>query len=287
MASTDNHSPRVRCRQIGEADLSAVADLLTRGFPARSRDYWVRGLERMRVRPAPPDLPRFGFVLEADERAVGVILLIFARMGEHGAVRCNMSSWYADPAFRSFAPMLTSAAMARKDVTYINTSPAEHTLPILKARDYVRYSDGQFAALPALSKVVRGWKVEAFGAGHAALPEFDLLYRHAAAGCRVLVCQTPDGPEPFVFIPRRIAYSPLPVMQLVYCRDTSAFVRCAGPVGRALLTRGVGMVLLDANAPVPGLVGHWFKGKAPRYYRGPEQPRLNDLAFTEAVVFGA
>lgn len=279
---------RVRCRQIAEADLGAVADLLTVGFPARTRGYWTRGLERLRARQPLEDHPRFGYMLECDERPVGAVLLIFSE--RDGGVRCNVSSWYVDPDFRSFAPMLTSAAMKLKHVTYVNTSPAEHTRPILKARDYVCYSDGQFAALPALSHPGRDWRVRDFNATdarHRMLCEAELLERHAQDGCTVLVCETPDGPEPFVLIPRHIFYSPLRLMQLVYCRDTQAFARAAGPLGRALLKRGIGGVILDANGFVPGLVGFYFRGKQPRYYRGPAAPRLNDLAFTEAVVFGA
>ena len=283
-----NPPARVRCRPIAEADLGGVADLLSVGFPARTWDYWTRGLERMRVRDLPADHPRFGYMLESDGKPVGVVLLIFSE--RDGGVRCNVSSWYVDPEFRSFAPMLTSAAMKLKHVTYVNTSPAEHTRPILAAKDYVRYSDGQFVALAALSNPSRAWRVRPFSATdarHRLLDDADLLQRHADDGCTVLVCETPDGPEPFMLAPRRVLYSPVRLMQLVYCRDTRAFARCAGPIGRALMKQGVGAVIMDANGPVRGLAGLYFRGKAPRYFRGPSAPRLNDLAFTEAVVFGA
>ena len=42
--------PMIRCREISEADIEAVAELLTRGFPGRSRDYWIRGLRRQAAR---------------------------------------------------------------------------------------------------------------------------------------------------------------------------------------------------------------------------------------------
>ncbi|HEY3812830.1 MAG TPA: hypothetical protein VGL66_06355 [Caulobacteraceae bacterium] len=280
---------RVRCRQIGEADLEALAGLLTVGFPARSRDYWSRGLERMRIRAIPEGHPRFGYMLECSGAPVGVVLLIFSERAD--GMRCNVSSWYVDPEFRSFATLLTSAAMKLKHVTYVNTSPAEHTRPILKTRDYVRYSEGQFVALTAIGSLGVGWRVRPFNpndARHRLLDdEAGLLRRHAEDGCTVLVCETPGGPEPFVFIARRVLYAPAGLMQLIYCRDTATFARCAGPLGRALLKQGVGAVILDANGYVPGLVGLYFKGKQPRYFQGPAAPRLNDLAFTEAVVFGA
>jgi hypothetical protein len=61
----------------------------------------------------------------------------------------------------------------------------------------------------------------------------------------------------------------------------------AGAVGRYLLLRGVVAVLCDGEGPIPGLVGWFFKDRAPKYFRGGDRPRLNDLAYTEAVLFGA
>jgi hypothetical protein len=75
-------------------------------------------------------------------------------------------------------------------------------------------------------------------------------------------------------------------MQLIYARDTDRFVACAGPLGRSLLRRGAPLVLCDAPAPIAGLAGLWFRNRGPRYFKGPERPRLNDLAFDERVVFG-
>jgi hypothetical protein len=75
--------------------------------------------------------------------------------------------------------------------------------------------------------------------------------------------------------------------QLIYCRDLNDFVRFARPVGWFLALRGSPLVLIDANGPIRGLVGKYFEGIAPKYFRGPVQPCLGDLAFTEAALFGA
>jgi hypothetical protein len=54
-----------RCRAIATADLDSVADCLTRGFAARSRNYWVDGLRRQSERQVPDGFPRFGWTWQA------------------------------------------------------------------------------------------------------------------------------------------------------------------------------------------------------------------------------
>jgi len=287
-------SPRIRCRQIAADDLDAVAELLTTGFPDRTRKYWTTGLSRLTARTRVDGCPQFGYLLEADGAVVGAILLIFTAFGTGSSarVRCNVSSWYVTPTYRAFAAQLSGAALKLKHVTYLNISPAEHTRPLLTAQGYQRYSDGQFACFPLLGHRPAGAGVHLVPAewGHKSfksLPEYDLLVAHADAGCLSLVCDSAEGCDPFVLTSRRVAYSPVQLMQLIYCRETADFARCAGALGAYLLTRGVAGVILDANAPVPGLVGKYFKDRQPKYFKGADRPRLNDLAFTETVLFGA
>jgi len=44
--------------------------------------------------------------------------------------------------------------------------------------------------------------------------------------------------------------------------------------------------MIDANAPIPGLVGRYCGGNMPKYFKGPQRPRLGDLAYTENAVMG-
>src|ERR1700752_785067 len=67
-----------RFREILESDRDAIGDLLTRGFPHRSRDYWVRGLPRQAVRRLPPGAPRYGYLIENDGAPVGCLLMIYS-----------------------------------------------------------------------------------------------------------------------------------------------------------------------------------------------------------------
>ena len=281
-------APALRCRAIAEADLCAVAAVLRRGFPDRPGDYWTHALEVLRTRDAPLDYSRFGLLLEADSACVGVLLQIYTRLCKDGTVRCNLSSWYVDPAYRSYAPLFVSRALRHKDVTYLNVSAAEHTWPILLAQGYRRYSEGQVAALSFLSSRGVCARVRRWRGGEACFsPETGvLLDAHAALGLIVLVCERGAERAAFAFLPREVRGVGRRVAQLAWCEDTASFLRFAGPLGRWLLWRGWPLVLLDACGPTRGLVGRFFKDRAPKFFRGGQAPRLNDLAYTEAVLFG-
>ena len=108
---------------------------------------------------------------------------------------------------------------------------------------------------------------------------------HAAHGCISLWCATSKRAYPFVFRPRLVR-SFVPFAQLIYCRDIGDFVRFAGPIGRALARHGRPLVLIDANGPIPGLLGWFGRGNMPKYFKGPQRPRLGDLAYTEYAVLG-
>ncbi len=282
---------RMRARQITDRDVDGVVDLLTRGFEVRSHDYWQRALQQLGRHQAPEGMPKYGYLLESGSEIVGVILLIFSLVPGAGAprIRCNVSSWYVDPQYRSHASMLISQAIKYKNVTYLNVSPATHTRPIVEAQGFSRYSTGQFVAIPALSR--------ATGEGTATvtdvdqLPqapfeqsELDLLRAHKEHGCLSAWCVTAERAHPFVFMPR-IAKG-FPCAQLVYCRSIADFVSLARPLGRYLAARGRPLVIVDANGPIPGLIGKYFDGKAPKYFKGPDRPVFGDLAYTEAVLFG-
>ena len=185
--------------------------------------------------------------------------------------------------------MLVARALRHKEVTYVNVSPAEHTWPILEAQGYSRYSEGQFACLPALSLRAAGARVRRYVIGEQGFepPLGALLDAHTRMGLLVLVCTQTGEQAVFAFLSREVKGVGRRVAQLAYCADTASFSRFAGPLGRWLLARGLPLVILDAQGPVPGLVGRFFKDRAPKYFRGAHAPRLNDLAYTEAVLFGA
>jgi hypothetical protein len=288
----------VRCREIGPDDLDAVADLLTIGFPRRNRNYWVAALGHLRERDVPDKFPRYGYLLSHGDRIAGVLLLIFTggMNGCASSVRCNVSSWYATPEYRALAPLLVHRALRHKQVTFINTSPADNTLPTIKAQGFERFCNGVFAAMPAAT--TRAWTGKAIRLSDTVraqdyLPDFEvaLLQDHAARGCLSLILQQNGDSYPIVFRRRLVAqslgYVGIPGAQLIYARDLECVVRMSGLIGRYLALHGMPVLLIGTNQIIAGMPGKYYEGRSPMYYKGPDRPRLGDLAYTEAALFGA
>jgi len=280
---------KLRVREISEADLPAVARLLNQGFDFRSVDYWLRGLKRHASRPRPANYPAFGYCLDSGGTPVGVILLLFSevRAGDETVIRANVSSWYVEPAFRAFAPLMVKAAIKDKAVTYFNITPAPHTWSTVEAQGFSVYCKGQVYGALMLSPSARGAKVDLFSASHVAgltAYEAELLRQHDGFGCLSMVVRDGTGAYPFVF-QKHYVNGIVPVHRLLYCRQIDDVRRFAGNVGRFLARRGGLLVRFDANGPVSGIVGWYSEKRGRKYAKGPHWPRLGDLAFTEAALF--
>ena len=290
----------LRCRPIEETDLDTVVGLLAAGFPERPQAYWCDGLARHVARGVPDGVPRYGYLLDHDGVAVGVLLTLYTRIadatGSH--LRCNLSSWYVDPKFRAAAPLLDGRAMQDKSVTYLNISASVHTRAIHEARGFRAFVRGQLLAVPSLSRPQRGQRVELFSEGHAGIlspRERGLALDHAGYGSLVLVCRDATTARAVVLQPHRIKAVPrwsasptLACYQIVFAPEPDTLAAWLGAIGRYLLLRhGVLFVMLDANGPLPGVVGRYLHGREPRYARGPHPVPIGDLSYTERVLFGA
>jgi hypothetical protein len=282
-----NPAPAMGCRQIVAEDRQAVIDLLVRGFQERGAPYWSHAFDVMSSRPVPEGFPRYGYVLTADEAIVGIVLLIFSAPPGERYPRCNLSSWYVDPRFRTYASVLVRKALAKKDVVYINVSSVAHTRKTIVEQGFSCASEGVFLSIGALASAPPGASIRQIDASDAqAGRQSELLKEHSRAGCISLICTLGGRSYPFVFLRRKIPRTFIPCAQLIYCDAMADFVRFAGMLGRFLLKHGVPAFMVDANGPVEGLTGVYFAGRSPKYFRGPTKPRLGDLAYTEGVLFG-
>jgi hypothetical protein len=281
---------RLRSREIKDGDLETLAKFLARGLGYRSQ-YFLQILSRLAEHPTPAGYPRYGYLLEKEERTVGAILLIFSTIwsGCGPAVRCHVTSWCVEPEFRPYATLFFATALRRNDVTYINISARPETRPVITAQGFLKYSDGQFIAFPLMNlwSRLKGSRVEILAGDKAPNAPFepyelDLLKAHARYGCICLWCMTPERAYPFVFH-QRLFKGFLPGVQLVFCHDIQSFVRFSTSIGSFLAARGRLAIRIDSNGPIPGLIGKYIDGMEPRYYKGPK-PRLGDLSYTQTVM---
>ena len=285
--------PSPVCRPIEDRDIPAVVDCLTRGFPERPRDYWTRGLAVMARRPRVADYPQYGHLLEAEGGVVGVMLQIFStREGAAGAEpRCNLSSWCVDQEYRGYAHALHARTIKRREVVYLNISPAPHTVPALEALGYRRSAEGQIIFAPLLARGGANARVVEFVEGGAeaellSAGDRRLLADHAAIGCVALIGVKDGEARPLVFQRRVIWRRLIPCVHVIYCREMNDLAVFSAALGRYFAKRGRFVCVADANGPIAGLAGKFFGGREPRYFKGPSAPQPCDLAYTELVVLG-
>jgi hypothetical protein len=283
-----NTRSRIYSREIVDADVDTLAKFLGKGLGYSSQRF-LQILQRLRQHPTPAGFPKFGFVLQNDKTIVGAILLIYSTIWSEGVpyIRCHVTSWYVEPDFRAYATLFFSKALKNTNVTYINVSARPSTVPIIMAQGFMKYSNGQFVAVPILLSRSDDNHVEIIEGERQPNTQFEpsereLLLAHANYGCISLWCTTPDRAYPFVF-QRRKFRGLFPGVQLVYCRDVQDFVRFAKPLGLFLASRGIVLVRIDSNGPIAGLIGKYFEGMEPRYYKG-SKPSLGDLAYTQTVM---
>ena len=269
----------VRCRQIIKSDLDSIIRLLKKGFVQRDPNFWSRAIQRLDEHQSPPNVPKYGYVLENDGSLVGLLLLIHSSVENN--IRCYTSGFYVEPEFRSYGPFLDAVATVRKDVTYINVTALAQTRQLMEPLGFVPYVQGSFIFVPALCRAQRGVRVTEIVED---LPtrEAKLLQDHTGYGCLSLVCLTPDGAHPFVFAQRK--RRGVKLARLTYCRNQEEFVKFAGSLGRYLARRRFVLASLNADQPISGLSGV-YRGGWPKYYKGSNRPRLYDEAYSDRVLF--
>jgi len=287
-ASSRNKSG-LRVREITPADFDRVAELLGEGI-GFSNQYFLDLLQRMTQHSTPAGFPKYGRLLESDGSIVGAIILIFSTIWSDGipSIRCQVTGWCVEPAYRCYAAVFFGRDLKHNGVTYINTSAKSDTLRVIQTQGFTQYSSGQFRVVPAIQFASRDNQVKIRGVDEVPNARFEtfeqeLLLTHAKCGCICLWCVTAERAYPFAFRPR-IFRRFLPGAQLVYCRDIEDFVRFVAPIGRFLASRGRFVVRVDSNGPIDGLVGTFIEGVDCRYYKGPEPPRLGDLAYTNFAM---
>ena len=268
---------RINCREIGTADTDGVANLLASGFCARTSEFWTCALKRLSEHTTPSGYPKYGYLLEYNGHPVGVILLIFSTIlvNREPRIRCNVSSWYVEPAFRGYAAMLVSCALKYKHVTYLNTTPAPHTLSILEAQGYVRYC--YRVGLCACLRSVRGRTALVSKSRPRDLFRSDcqrpnlVVLTHAKYGCISLTCSSANRNTDFHVHaePQARAALRLPCLLSEFGRFRSVCRTIGAVSGPARIPSGRPRL----ERPGPWLIGK-YSPAFPKYFEGPDINRV-------------
>ena len=274
-------------REITDADLEAVRKLLVEGFPGRSNDYWKKGLTNLGSLPLVEGFPRYGYLVDADHAPQGVLLTITSDRGVAG-VRTSFSSWYVRERYRHLALLLFRHALQLKNTTFLNPSPSDHVVPIVKAFGFEPYTAGM--VMLDVRTAMRGRSargtVRRLGVDDLA----DLAERerqvaddHLRMGCDVLRLQT-DARDGLLIHRRKWIKRSLPCSQAILA-DPELMIELAGPVMRALAGRGSLLALCDVGQTEKPATGRVFP-RGIRYFKGAAPPPVGDLSYSELAVFG-
>ena len=286
-------SPEYEIREIEDADLPAAIEVLCEGFPSRTPGYWRAGLSRLGSRERPAATEKYGLALTDGDALQGVVLTI---PSVHAApdgprVFVNVSSWCARPEFRGPpAKELFRRASSRDDISYTDLSAEAHTIKTIAGFGFREWTAGQMLAVglrsggatPRSSRVLAAADAERAG---MSADDATMLTDHERLGCLALCLETEDRLVPMVFVRRRIK-GLIPAAQLIYCEDLSDLVDHGRLLSTWLTRRGFPLMLVDASAPVPGLVGRYVAGRSSKYVRGPRPAPAVDHTYSEMVLLG-
>lgn len=275
----------MKIRQITPNDLSALAKLLTEGFPSSEIDYWRQALCRLSERPRVGDLPQYGLVLETDGALEGVMLMISSRIED--AIFCNLSSWYIREPSRKYAALLFQRSLKFKDVTFTDCSPIPAILPIIETFGFKPYTGGTVtldlrhaARSSPPVKPLDAKALERIDPSLRATVEELLSY-----GCEGFLAKDQSkNPVPLLFRTRKVKRV-FPVARFVY-GDPSDIVNHTGAIMRVLLRRGIPVAFIDWPENTPARLGKLLPRYGVRYSRGSASMDVGNLSQTEVGIFG-
>jgi hypothetical protein len=274
-------------REIVEQDQSDVVTLLTEGFPRRRPTYWQRGLENIRALPQVQGYPRYGYLLEEDGAAQGVILLL-STLTNNNAPRANVSAWYVRQGYRTKAPLLYKLATRQKSGLHVNISPAAHVVPIARAFGFKPYTNGLcLIDARASLRPAHGWRLTRYDPkSGGTLPGLtaDVAARHHGYGCSVLLLENGTGPVELLTYRLKLIKGFIPCAQMLHGTPDHVLA-AAGPLMRHLSGRGIFLALVDIDEATETSGFHRYPGRNLRYAKG-GTPAIGDLVDSEYAVFG-
>ncbi|WP_432348759.1 hypothetical protein WMC41_25535 (plasmid) [Shinella yambaruensis] len=277
----------LKLRAIGHDGLDAASDLLTKGFPSRTRDFWRRGLKRLLDHEGTAGGGPIGNFLMAGETPIGILLTIARSDEGTGRKVINLSSWYVEESHRWYAPRMLLAAMSDSRATYTDLTPSKAATELnnrlgFRTIDY----DLPLFALPwlAIAGRRRGRLValDAVPAGAIAEALMRDLRAHRDLGCIVTVIESGGRHHPVVF--DVIRKKRIPLARVIYAESSDLVTDNLAILARLLLRHGVPLLCLQL--PRGRHVPHAWRWKSGLRYqvKGEWDERIIDELYSERVL---
>ncbi len=276
-------------RDIEEDDLRQVVTFLNEFFPERASAYWEKGLAKIGALPSLPGRPRYGYVLD-DNGIRGVALAISSRHGDESdeTIFTNLGTWCVAPSHRGRAAWkFCLHSISEKSVTYTSLSSLPHVFSMIRRAGFVDWTAGQIVGIgrctaPDFLGII---SVEDAALEEISLRELTVLRDHQEFGCIAFCVRIKDRLAPMIFLPRKVKRI-VPCAQLIYCKHLPDFLANSRAINLHLARAGYPLMIFDTNGPAKEVLGRYYPGKAPKFFKG-AKPRWDvDHTYSEMVYLG-
>lgn len=262
----------VKLLPITTADVPAVAKFLHAELRGRiASSAWQAAM----IPPWDTFQPNHGFLLQDDERIVGVHLAFYSEREIEGRLEqfCNLAAWCVLEDYRSFGLRLLNALLAQQGYHFTDLSPSGNVVPLNRRLKFV-HLDVATALVPNLPWPFWSSRVRLITAAHeieGILLGRDLeIYRdHAKALAAYHLVVVKDQMPCYVMF-RRVRRKNLPLFaSILYVGDRELFSTVAHHVFRHLLFRHaipitLAEIRIVGRQPKPSIM---LKSPRPKMYR--------------------
>jgi hypothetical protein len=282
--------------QIDQSNISIAIELLMRGLPSTSKEFWEQGLTRMQAshahRVAGEDIGQLIYA-KGEPVGIGLTAINHQPTGElkEAGRRVNFASWYFEPAHRFRLPFMLNKMLRDKKSVFTDLTPTPTVWPILTSLGFQPLNQGVNAVcIPvasvyhAKSHAVIDWEQT----DTTRFPEtlVNMFEEHQTYGCWPFVIETAETRVPILVKPCRI--KGIPAAQIIYSPDNQILSEAIGSLCRKLARRGLLTLLIDIPEGAQqrlSPVSIPITTRRRRFIKNGEQTNRTDYTYSELVFF--
>lgn len=276
-------------RPIGFKSLDEAMPVLTRGFPRLPLSTWTASLDRLRKHGSAHPAGNAGYLLQGNDRNVGVILTIPSARDSAGGTphrAVNLSSWYIDPEHRWRAPRMLQQIVSCNVTLYTDLTPTEPVRAMIGRFGFRVWTEGVLVfALPwfAIGRAGESHIVPLHGlpSDAFAFPIRRILDEHAALDC--IAGGLWDGRVLHPLIFSRTRRRGMRVARLVYAGNRSTVIAHMPAIARFLLREKILLLAVNADKNEHSSGSVFTRRPSPAFFKGNRTPPQCDLAYSEYV----